>query len=1045
MMRLTPRATSLHAKLVLTLAALLTLVTAAATYVLVDLERERRFVELEGRAGRIADLYSRSLAYALWNVDREAIANQLAALAPNPEVAQFRVTAVNYGVVSDVTKLKGRDLENAVVRVRPIEYTPAGGGPPQKIGEVRVALTRTVAEQAIAAARRAILGLAAGMVAVLSLATFFLIKRMVGSPIRRLEATVDRIAAGDLDARSDIRSGDELGRLAERVNTMADRLRDSATRLRDSEATYRGIFENSLEGIFRLDRQGRLLDANPALARLLGYCTPDELMTGAPLFTPGQVEAQFAALAREGEISGMEVELKRRDGTPVWVQLNARPQGGAARPGGEVTVFDALITDITERKQTLEDLRRHRDQLEQAVRERTAQLQEAMTRAEIANRAKGEFLANMSHEIRTPMNAILGMAHLALEGELDPRQRNYVHKVHRSAESLLGIINDILDFSKIEAGQLDMECIPFELGDVLDNLANLVGLKTEEKGLELLFALAPGLPTTLVGDPLRLGQVLLNLGNNAAKFTSHGEVVVSVSELQRDAGSVLLRFEVRDSGVGIPPGEQQRLFQPFTQADASTSRRFGGTGLGLAISRHLVQMMGGEIGVQSVPGQGSRFQFTARLGLVPDQAPAPANAARDLHGARVLIVDDNECARELLRDMTTALGMRPSAAVDGEVGVRAVLAADRRDEPFELLLLDWKMPGMDGLECVRRLAASELRHRLPMVLMLTAYSRDEVLRRLEADRLEVASTLTKPVTPSTLLDACMQALGRPSAGPSRDAKREEALSSQLASLAGARILLVEDNMFNQELAQELLGRADVRVRVAANGREALELLANEPFDGVLMDCQMPVMDGFEATRAMRQDARWHHLPVIAMTANAMVGDREKVIAAGMNDHIAKPINVEQMFAVLSRWVRPRQEATAMSSIPSFPASVPTLDALPGIDSRTALQALGGDDRIYRRLLGRFLDSQEGFAENFRAIRSAGDLESAHRMAHDLKGVAATAGAFTLAKAAAALEVACVQHAPDPEVEALIDAVAGELAPVMEGIRALGTAPARHAA
>jgi signal transduction histidine kinase/DNA-binding response OmpR family regulator len=868
---------------------------------------------------RIAELFSRSVAYSLWNVDRAAIDSQLAALAPNPEVAQFSITAVGSGTVSAVTKVRESDLVDPIVRVQAIEYAPPGGVKPQKIGEVRVVLTRAVVEEAIASARRAILALVAAIVAVLYAATFVLLRRMVSAPINRLEATVDRIAVGDLDARCVIESGDELGRLAVRVNTMADRLRDSARRLRESEATYRGIFENSLEGIFHLDRSEGLQDANAALARLMGYATPAELMAavnagdarnesppGHPrLFTPAQTAAQFAALERDGEIAGMELQLTRADGSPIWVQLNAWQQGGARSDGGGPAGFDGLVTDITSRKQALEDLRSHRDYLEEAVRERTAELGEAMNRAEVANQAKSEFLANMSHEIRTPMNVILGMSRLALQSDLNPQQHNYVQKVHRSAESLLVIINDILDFSKIEAGKLDMEVLPFDLGNVMDDLANLVGMKAEEKGLELVFALPPDLPNALVGDPSRLGQVLINLGNNAVKFTERGEVIVAVEVLARDATSVRLRFEVRDTGIGITPEEQQRLFKPFSQADSSTSRRFGGTGLGLAISHHLVHMMDGELGVDSAPGRGSRFHFSASFGLGPERAASDAASSDGgLHGARVLVVDDNDAAREVLVHMAASLGLRASAAEGGHEAIQAVMAADARDEPYDLLLLDWKMPGMNGVDCAKQLARTRLEHPPPTVLMLTAFCRDEMARGLAAERLTVAATLTKPVTPSTLLDASLQAIGQPRQHALRGELREEALHGNRAVLAGAHVLLVEDNPFNQELARDLLGRAQVVVQVANNGREAIEMLAHERFDAVLMDCQMPVMDGFAATRELRGDPKWRDLPIIAMTANAMVGDREKVLAAGMNDHIAKPINVTEMFATLARWVRP---------------------------------------------------------------------------------------------------------------------------------------------
>jgi len=533
--------------------------------------------------------------------------------------------------------------------------------------------------------------------------------------------------------------------------------------------------------------------------------------------------------------------------------------------------------------------------------------------------------------------------------------------------------------------------------------------------------------------------VLLNLGNNAVKFTHSGEIVVAVQVLEQDGASARLRFEVRDTGIGMSTDQQQRLFQPFTQADASTSRRYGGTGLGLAISQHLVHLMGGELTAESAPGEGSRFHFELRFGLQPSAAAqAPPDNDDGLVGTRVLVVDDNAAARELLTAMSQALGLRVDAAASGEDALVRVRLADAGDDPYQLLLLDWRMPGMDGVACAQALAErAALRHPAPVVIMATAFGREEVRQRLAERRLRVGALLTKPVTPSTLLDACAMALGRMPLVATRSTRREEALVDHRAALAGARVLLVEDNVFNQELAVDLLRRAGVAVSVAGDGQQALDVLARERFDAVLMDCQMPVMDGYAATRALRLQPALRTLPVIAMTANAMVGDREAVLAAGMNDHIAKPIVIDEMFATLAKWVKPTRSAAAGGDRPASD----TVYAPSGIDTRRGLDNVGGNDALYRRMLSLFREGETDFVQRFRAAHATGDVTTAMRAAHDLKSEAGTLGMHALEEAAAALERACSEGARDADIDDTVCKVTNILNEVIDELRANVRAPA----
>jgi len=661
-----------------------------------------------------------------------------------------------------------------------------------------------------------------------------------------------------------------------------------------------------------------------------------------------------------------------------------------------------------------------------------------------ASQAKSAFLANMSHEIRTPMNAIIGMTHLARRTELTPKQQNYLGKIDNAAHALLGIINDILDFSKIEAGKLELEHETFSLEKILENLSDIVGLKAEEKGIEIVFSVAPDTPHHLIGDSLRLGQTLINLVNNAVKFTEKGEIVVSVAPEEVNDDSALLRFSVRDSGIGMTPEQISRLFQSFSQADSSTTRKYGGTGLGLAICKQLAEIMGGRVWVESEPGKGSTFAFTARLGIAGQESPSPIRAKlTELLGKRVLIVDDGDSAREVLASMLLANGFAVETAASGEEALSLIAEASRNGRAFDLVLMDWRMPGMDGIETSRCIKADKTISQIPSILMVTGYGREEVMHL--ADDAGLDGFLIKPVNESTLIDSIADLFGTQLGHHTHSTEHHREPGVTPAHLVGRRVLLVEDNAINRELATELLADLGIAVEIAVNGREGLARATSETFDLVLMDIQMPEMDGLAATRSIRTKVHLRDLPIIAMTAHAMSGDREKSLAAGMNDHITKPIDPKKFTETLCRWITiktgqdPQPQEQAPQALPKEPAPASDIpDHLPPFDIPAALVRANGSPKLLRKLILMFLDTYADTVPELRRLIVQGSFHEAERLAHSLKGVAGTLEAKELFDVAATIE-RTLREGGGEKMDFLINALEQALTPAIAAASSLGNA------
>lgn len=803
------------------------------------------------------------------------------------------------------------------------------------------------------------------------------------------------------------------------------------------------ILDSLPDATMVIDSEGKVLVWNKAMENLTGIKAKDMLGKGnyeyaLPFYGKRRpvlidlvlvwdeaYEREYISIQRHGKVLVAESYHPMLGEKGKYLSSTAnRFYDASGEPLGAIE----SIRDITSQKELEQELLRSKE------------------KAEETTMAKSEFLANMSHEIRTPMNAVMGLTHLALQTNMTPKQNDYLHKIQSSAGSLLGIINDILDFSKIEAGRLDIESVHFNLDSVLNNISNMMGIKAEEKGIDLIFTMDRAVPIFLIGDSLRLGQVLINLVNNAIKFTERGEVVISIDLLEDTPGMVLLQFSVRDTGIGLSETQRSQLFQPFTQADHSMTRPYEGTGLGLTISKRLVELMGGEIGIESVPGEGSTFFFCLWFSRQSKDRRKYRLPNPELKGIRVLLIDAGETSRNAITNFLEAFSFEvtPTNSVD---------EAMRGTAPYKLIIMQWDVSGIDGILAAKRLKEKNGTEHIPIII-LAPCGRMDIKRKVTEAGLD--GVLFKPIVSSSLFEVIMEVFSELPKQSFR-AQKTDLEKVALKKIQGAHILLAEDNEINQMVVMEILQSAGFRVTIANDGREALDRIKTTKFDAVLMDIQMPLMDGYAATRKIRKifggkpsfkgtkrgEKGGQNIPIIAMTAHAMVGDRVKGLDAGMNDYITKPIYPDELISTLVKWIEPKERVTDPHEPKpisygkddlSIDQAISFKDILPGITVKDGLKRVGGNRWLYQKLLTMFLMNHRNTVQDIESALNSGDRDQAILLSHTLKGLAGTICAHDLQKAAADLEAALKLETE--QWRDLLDHVSHLLTQVLSGITSL---------